>query len=410
MRNIHLLRNNGHLEGVLELPSSKSISNRVLLIKELSGRYFHIDNLSTADDTTLMNQILEYPEKLVNTGNAGTVMRFLTAFFANKEGEWELIGSERMKSRPIKELVEVLRSLGADIEYLGNEGFPPIRINGKALVGGKCSINAEVSSQFISALLLIAPSLEKGLEIKMEGSAVSFPYVAMTLRLMKYFGVKANVKRNMIKVDPQKYKPKRFLVETDWSAASYIYALVSMSESANVEILGLKKKSLQGDSILCDIMQKFGVKTKFKRDRVILSKKEIKINKFEYNFVQNPDLIPTFATLCTVLKVPFHFRGINALRYKESDRVQALNLELEKLGLKMKVAENEMIGSEFFDTEYDHKVLNTYSDHRLAMSFAIAAATNPNLVIQDSDVVSKSYPDFWADLEKIGLQFGYLAE
>ncbi len=410
MSKISLQINNEHLEGVLEIPGSKSISNRILLIKELSGRYFHIDNLSVSGDTLLMQQLLEFPEKILNSGNTGTVMRFLTAYFAIKESEWELIGSERMKSRPIKNLVEVLRSIGADITYLGSEGFPPLKIIGKDLDGGKCVINATVSSQFISALLLVAPKLKNGLELTMQGSPVSFPYVSMTLRLMKYFGVKASVKRNMIRVDAQKYKPKRFKVETDWSAASYIYALVSLSKSAKVEILGLKKKSLQGDYIVSDLMQKFGVKTRFKKDRVILSKKTFKLKKFEYNFVQNPDLIPTFAVLCAIHKIPFHFRGINALRLKESDRVQILTLELEKLGLNLKTTENEMIGKHFTKVEYDHITFNTYGDHRIAMSFAIAASTNSNLSIEDPDVVEKSYPGFWSDLEKIGVKFGYLPE
>lgn len=410
MRRICIQSNNGHLEGVLELPGSKSISNRVLLIKELSGRYFHIENLSTAGDTLLMQQLLEFPEKILNSGNTGTVMRFLTAYFAIKEGEWDLIGSERMKSRPIKNLVDVLRSIGADINYMGAEGFPPLKIIGKDLDGGKCSINATVSSQFISALLMIAPYLKNGLSLTLQGHAVSFPYVSMTLRLMKYFGVKASVKRNMIRVDNQNYKPKRFQIESDWSSASYIYAMVSLAKSANVEILGLKKKSLQGDSVISDIMQKFGVKTRFKKDRVILNKKAFKLKAFEYNFVQNPDLIPTFAVLCTVHKIPFHFRGINALRLKESDRVETLALELAKLGLNLETTENEMIGKDFFETEYEHKVFNTYGDHRVAMSFAIAASSNSNLVIEDPDVVEKSYPNFWSDLEKIGIKFGYIQE
>ena len=410
MRKICLQSNTGHLEGVLSLPSSKSVSNRVLLIRELSGRYIHIDNLSEAGDTLLMQQLLEFPEKILNTGNTGTVMRFLTAYFAIKEGEWELIGSERMKSRPIRNLVDVLLSLGADITYMGNEGYPPLKIVGQDIQGGECVINAEVSSQFIWALLLIAPMLKNGLEISLQGSAVSFPYVSMTLRIMKYFGVKANVKRNMITVDHQKYKSKRFHVETDWSAASYIFAMVSLSKTSKVEIMGLEKKSLQGDSVVSTLMQKFGVKTRFKKDRILLTKKPFKLKNFEYNFVQNPDLIPTFAVLCTIHKIPFHFRGINALRLKESDRVEALSVELEKLGLKLKTTENEMIGTDFFEAEYDYKTFNTYGDHRIAMSFAIAASTNSNLVIEDPDVVEKSYPGFWSDLESIGLKFGYLAE
>ncbi|MFC2113780.1 3-phosphoshikimate 1-carboxyvinyltransferase, partial [Bacteroidota bacterium] len=343
-------------------------------------------------------------------GNTGTVMRFLTAYFSIKEGEWELIGSERMKDRPIKDLVNVLNSIGADITFMGKVGYPPLRIVGKELEGGTCSINASISSQFISALLMIAPLLKKGLEINMEGDAVSYPYVAMTLRILKHFGVKATVKKSRILITPQKYKPKRFHVEADWSAASYIYALVSLSESANVELPGLIKKSLQGDRVVADLMLKFGVKTKFKKDKVVLTRKNFKLKKFEYDFRHTPDLVPTFAVLCAVHRIPFHFKGINALRYKESDRVQALSVELEKLGLKVEVHDDVLIGSEFFDTEYEIKQIETYSDHRIAMSFAIAAMKYPNMVIQDPDVVEKSYPVFWSDLEKIGFRFGYIAE
>jgi len=396
------------LRGRIDLPSSKSISNRVLLIKALCGEPFRILNLSESGDTRLMRELLEENGKMINTGNTGTVMRFLTAYYAITEGQRDLIGSERMKERPIKHLVDTLIALGADIEYLGKEGYPPIRINGKKLKGGRCEIDATVSSQFVSALLMVAPFFEEGLELIMKGEPVSYPYIIMTIRLLEDYGIRVRKWKNKITIRPQRFKPKQIKIEPDWSSASYIYALASIFSKVDIELLGLGKRSIQGDSIIPELMKGFGIKTVFKKGSAFLSRIPVRKKKMVFNFKDNPDLVPTFAVLCALHSIPFHFSGLESLKIKESNRIEALAMELEKLGIKVSFSDTEMLSESFGNLTFESKEIKTYNDHRIAMSFAIAACKCEDLIIEDPDAVEKSYPLFWADLESLGVLFRYL--
>ena len=410
MKRIKLASKAEILQGRIELPSSKSISNRLLLIRALCEEAVKIQNLSDAGDTVLMKEALAEPSALVNTGNTGTVMRFLTAYFAVSDGQRDMVGSERMKERPIKSLVDALVSLGAEIEYLGREGYPPIRINGKKLKGGRCEIDATVSSQFVSALLMVAPTFEEGLELVMKGEPVSYPYIAMTISLLEKFGIRVRKWKNKIAIKPQKFKAKSIKVEPDWSAAAYIYAMVSLFPKANVELVGLTKKSLQGDSIVRELMRGFGVKTTFKKGSAFLSRIPMRKKKMAHDFKDNPDLVPTFAVLCSLHKIPFHFKGLQALKIKESNRIEALANELKKIGVLVNFTDEEMIADSFNNLSFEEGEIKAYSDHRIVMSFALAAASIGDMVIDDPEAVEKSYPAFWSDLEKLGVVFRYLSK
>lgn len=408
MKKIKIEHINQRISGKILLPSSKSISNRALVIRALSGQNFPIKNLSMAGDTIKLINILEHPEeKIINTGNTGTIMRFMTAYYAIKEGEWDLIGSERMKERPIKNLVEVLRSFGADIEYLGKEGYPPLRIRGRKLTGGKCKVDATVSSQYISALLLIAPLLKKGIEIELVGDPISFPFIKMTLKMLEYFGVRVKVKGKHIYIAPQNYQPAELTIEADWSSAAYLYALAAVNDDVEIELPGLKKDSWQGDAIVAKLMKPFGVDTVYQKNGISIFRTKRKIKKFDYNFKANPDLAPTFAVLCATLKIPFRLEGIHALRIKESDRVAVLEEQLKNLNMNVKSTESTLIGEVNKQVSFLNHVIKTYSDHRIVMSFVPALCVNREMMIEDPDVVEKSYPSFWTDLEKLGILFRY---
>ncbi|MFK7905147.1 MAG: 3-phosphoshikimate 1-carboxyvinyltransferase, partial [Chitinophagales bacterium] len=326
-----------NIKGNIKLDGSKSISNRVLIIRALCGDNFEIENLSTSDDTKAMLKALDQAQgntARIDVGAAGTTMRFLTAFLSNKEGDWILTGSERMKQRPIGVLVDALRTLGADIEYIENEGYPPLRVKGKKMDGGTVNINAGVSSQYLSALLMIAPVLQNGLSLKLEGDLVSKPYLTMTLKMMNYFEVKSEwIDEQTIFVPSQSYQTKPFFVESDWSAASYHYALAAFGEEVNLSLEGLLKESLQGDSVLPSIMKTFGVETVYGDKVVHLSKKESTASDFQYNFVECPDIAQTLAVVCGGLKIKGSFSGLVTLSIKETDRTAALQEELAKFDI-----------------------------------------------------------------------------
>lgn len=409
MKSIKLASKPEILKGKIELPSSKSISNRVLLIKAMCEEAFKIQNLSEAGDTQLMKQILEENGSTINSGNTGTIMRFLTAYYAVLEGKRDLIGSERMKERPIKSLVDTLIELGAEIEYLGKEGYPPIRIIGKKIKGGHCEIDATVSSQFVSALLMVSPTFEEGIELVLKGEAVSYPYIIMTIRILEHYGIRVRKWKNKITIKPQKFKPKPIKVEPDWTTASYIYALASLYHKVDIELPGLLKNSIQGDSILRELMRGFGVKTVFKKGSAFLTRIPMKKKKMIFDFKDNPDLVPTFAILCSIHKIPFHFTGLQALKIKESNRIEALANELTNIGIMVNFTDMEMSADSFDNLSFESKRIKAYGDHRMAMSFALAANKIENLIIEDPDVVEKSYPSFWADLESLGVVFRYLS-
>lgn len=398
---------NAHIKGVIILPTSKSISNRLLIMSSLSGGNLKPKGLSDSDDTRAMQQILSSKEGIHDVGHAGTTMRFLTAYFATKPGTVVLTGSERMKKRPIAVLIDLLRELGADIQYIGNEGFPPLRITGKKLHGGKQEINPEVSSQYISALLLIAPSLPGGLELVLKGSAVSASYINLTLQLMRQAGISYTWNHNTIKVVPGNYSTGEFPVEPDWSAASYWYAITALAKKTEVFLPGLSGNSLQGDSTLVKLFESLGVQTNMNDKGVNPLKTGSPVTSLEYDFTLTPDIVQTLVPVCSVLGVPFRFTGTQTLRIKETDRINALCREMRKFGV---ILEHGSDGgwiswdgrSTFIPRE--NVLIESYDDHRMAMAFAPLCLRTGSIMIKDPEVVSKSYPGYWQDLEKSGFE------
>ena len=392
------------LRASVQLPASKSISNRALILNALSYSPYDIQNLSDCDDTEVMVKALNSDSRDFDIKAAGTAMRFLTAFLSKIVGEWTITGTERMKNRPIKLLVDALNSLGARIEYIEKEGYPPLRIFGSALQGGEISLAGGVSSQYISALLMIAPLMEKGLTLHLEGNIISRPYINLTLQLMEQFGVKAIWNGQTIKILPQEYKPIRFTVESDWSAASYWYSIMALSKNAEIELLGLFKNSLQGDAAGAKLFAQLGVGTTFTDRGVVLKYNGNAVKKLIYNFVNEPDLAQTFVVTCVLLNIPFRFTGLQSLKIKETDRIEALKTELRKLGYLLTDSNDSILewNGERCEPEAD-PIIATYEDHRMAMAFAPAALVLPKgLKVADPEVVTKSYPASWEDLRKAG--------
>jgi len=397
------------LKGEITLPSSKSISNRILIINSLSYSPYEIDNLSDSDDTKVMEAVLNANTNHFDIGHAGTAMRFLTAFLSKIAGEWILTGSERMRQRPIGILVDALRKLGASIEYTENEGFPPLKILGTSLKGGVLELDGSVSSQYISALLMIAPTIPGGLTLKLLNQVTSKPYIELTLNLMKQFGVYHSWKENEIRIDEQTYHPVKFSVEADWSGASYWYAMAALSGECDLLLKGLRLQSLQGDAAQSEWFENyFGVQSKQEGNDVHLTKKEVpKLKLLELDFIENPDIAQTFAVLAVCQKIPFHFKGLTTLKIKETDRIQALQTELSKFGATLtEPAEGELEWDGTFTySSVNHPiVIETYHDHRMALAFAPAAMVYPEIVINDPDVITKSYPAYWEDLKQVGFR------
>lgn len=392
------------LNASLLLPSSKSISNRVLIINQLSGKSYRPMNLAECEDTNVMVDGLNTTEEVVDIRAAGTAMRFLTAYFAVTPGCHVLTGTVRMKKRPIRVLVDALRSLGADVEYIGEEGFPPLRIVGKSLEGGELVVDGGVSSQFVSALLMVGPMLTKGLRLVLKGITVSRPYIDMTLQLMRHFGAQADWEnRQIIQVSPGGYRSVPIVVEADWTAASYWYEVVALAKRGEVELAGLRSQSMQGDSSVKELFGQLGVETIFTDRGVLLRKQPIAVKCLEHDFVNQPDLAPTFVVTCALLGIPFRFSGLQSLRIKETDRVEALVRELGKLGYDLKQDSASEISWDGKRRPIEKvPAIDTYEDHRMAMAFAPVACCIPELVINDPQVVSKSYPDFWKDMQKAG--------
>ncbi len=392
------------IKGVIELPTSKSISNRVLIINALSGSEYQVEKLSNCDDTRVMLQVLSSNDTQFDVGAAGTSMRFLTAFLSKIVGKWEITGSERMKNRPIRLLVEALNNLGAKIEYIEKDGYPPLRIFGSALQGGEVSMEGSISSQYISALLMLAPTMQKGLRLSLTGKIISLPYINMTLSIMKDFGIKYYWKDNQIFIPSQTYKPIPFTVEADWSAASYWYEIMALTTIPTaITLKGLYKKSIQGDAAIANIFESLGVKTKFSKDGVVLTKQPPIKGKFVYNFVNQPDLAQTCVVTCCCLNIPFYFSGLQSLKIKETDRIAALIAELKQLGYIIYEKEDGVLE---YNNErckpIENPIIRTYDDHRMAMAFAPVCLVNKTIDIQEPHVVTKSYPAFWSDLQKCG--------
>lgn len=399
-----LSKKDKNLNGTINLPSSKSISNRLLIIHSLSNSDKPIENISTSDDTIVMQKALHEKRNLINIGHAGTAMRFLTAYFSIIPGERIITGSERMKQRPIKILVDALRILGAEIEYEGNEGFPPLKIKGKNLKGGKTELNGNISSQYISALLLIAPILKGGLTLHLTGNIISRSYIEMTLKLMEQSGILWSWKGPDIHINEQSYNSERFFVESDWTAASYWYEMLSLSDSGSITLKNLHSESLQGDCILPSWFKGFNIKSKFKGDDVILEKTDSLVPKnLKLNFTENPDLAQTMVVLCVLKNIPFHFTGLKTLKIKETDRIFALKTELAKLGANItEPANGELSWDGSLSLKKDPiPCFSTYTDHRMALSLSPVAMCR-DIIIDSPEVVTKSYPLFFKDLVQTG--------
>ena len=390
------------INGRVNLPASKSISNRVLLIHALANGEWPIENLADCDDTNTLFRALHSDSHRFDIGHAGTAMRFLTAFLARTSGEWEITGSERMKQRPIGVLVEALNRLGAKIEYLEKNGYPPLRISGSLLTGGTLEMPASVSSQYISALMMIAPYMEKGLTLRLTGKIVSGSYIDMTTRIMRDFGAKVTRDGTSVQVAPVPYKPVPFRVEADWSAASYFYELLTIAGDGEVRLPGLLSDSVQGDARQIGVWEKLGVTTRFADNEAILSKSQPQISRLEYDFVEMPDLVQSFAVACCLTDIPFRFSGVETLRIKETDRIAALMTELAKLGYLLEAdGDNQLLWRGEKNTPDVHPEIHTYHDHRMAMAFAPATLKHPNLIIRDKEVVTKSFPGYWEELNRL---------
>ncbi len=401
------------IKGEITLSGSKSISNRVLLIRALSGNNFDIINLSDSDDTVCMHHLLLSNESTMDAHHAGTTFRFLTAFLATKPGSQTLTGSPRMKQRPVKALVDALNELGAHIEYLENEGYPPLKINSpKGIWKNEISLPASISSQFITALLLIGPVLPQGLTIHLEGDIVSRPYIEMTIGIMSDFGVNVTWEGQTLCVAHQKYVPKTYHVEADWSAASYYYEISGLSHSAEIILSGLHKNSFQGDAAVVEIGSKLGIETIFGEHKITLIKKEGVLfpKNIEYNFINVPDIAQSISVLCAGIGCNVLFSGLQTLKIKETDRIAALKKEHSKMNValnKMPDRFSSKTGVEYYLQEGQSQCgeeipsIETYNDHRMAMCFAPLGLLFP-IRINDPTVVSKSYPGFWKDLSSLG--------
>jgi len=398
---------NKTLVGSIVLPTSKSIANRALIIHALSNSPFPIANLSDSDDTRVMQQVFNSNSNHFDIGHAGTAMRFLTAFLSKIVGEWIITGSDRMKQRPIGILVDALIKLGAKIEYLENDGFPPLKIYGSHLKGCVLELDGSVSSQYISALLMIAPTLEDGLTLRLKNKIMSRSYIEMTLKLMEQFGVTHVWKGNEIRISEQKYIARQFSVEADWSGASYWYEMAVLAEDVDLELIGLTTESLQGDSVLANWFEKLGIQTEATEKGSRLTKNGNPLPKFlQLDFIENPDVAQTFAVLCVMKQIPFHFTGLETLKIKETNRIAALQDELAKFGAKIEEpAHGELKWDGTFPIEKQSlPEIETYHDHRMAMAFAPACQIFGSLIILDPMVITKSYPGFWDDLKKVGFE------
>jgi len=392
----------------IQVTGSKSEANRLLVLQALF-QGLGIDNLSNSDDTQVLQKALQSSSDVIDIHHAGTAMRFLTAYFSIQENrEVVLTGSSRMKERPIRVLVDALRALGSDIKYEENEGFPPLRIKGKQLLKSEVSLKANVSSQYISALLLIGTVLENGLILSLEGKITSVPYINMTLSLLNDIGVKTSFVENVITVkknnSPSKsVNQKALVVESDWSSASYFYSLIALSEiETSITLSSYKENSLQGDSALIEIYREFGVETIFVENSIQLKKTEYKINSKTFHLENTPDIAQTIAVTSFGLGIACDLYGLHTLKIKETDRLEALKIELEKLGATVTITD-ESLHLKKSDAIQDNITISTYQDHRMAMAFA-PLALKTSLKINEAEVVSKSFPSFWTDLKILGIQ------
>ena len=407
------------IKAEIALPASKSFANRLLIMKSFNS-FMEIDNLSDANDTVLLQQLINLMQDkiqsnfirntaesiILDAGPAGTVYRFMTARLAIEPGNWILTGSDRMKQRPVKLLVEALRTLGADIEYGEKEGFPPLYIKGKKLKGGAVTIEAGVSSQYISALMMIAPALENGLQLTLDGTIGSLPYIEMTARLMEETGINIQRYKNSYHIPPQDYTSKHLTVEPDWSAASYWFQMVALNPDAEVLLKDLTPNSLQGDSAVSILFESIGVDAQFTSEGLLLKHIQDKATFFKADFTDIPDLAQTFAITLAAKGIPAQLSGLRSLRIKETDRITAIIKELAKAGYQAIERDNFVLEipqqKQKLTTQNLIPCINTYHDHRMAMCFAPLTLTGIPLQIDNPMVVEKSYPKYWDHLIQAG--------
>ena len=403
--NLFLKASSLQLPASISITGSKSETNRLLLLQALFPN-LTLANTSNSDDSEVMQKALKGNQEVVDIHHAGTAMRFLTAYFAVNEGrEVILTGSQRMTERPIKVLVEALQQLGAQISYEKEVGYPPIRIKGQKITANKVTIPANVSSQYISALLLVAPKLENGIELTLEGEITSIPYIKMTLALLNEIGIETHFTGNTILIKPltTSPKPQTLTVESDWSSASYFFSLVALSNEASISLSSYKQSSLQGDSALVKIYEQMGVKTHFDENKMTLVKQpNFKFERLNLDLNNTPDIAQTIVVTSLGLGICCHLTGLHTLKIKETDRLEALRIELTKLGAKISVT-NDSLTLEATHHINSNVKIATYNDHRMAMAFAPLALKVP-IEIENAEVVSKSYPDFWEDLRSLGFE------
>lgn len=400
---ITLTHPTGVLRGSVNLPASKSESNRALIIKALSGASSQLENLSEANDTQVITRLLQSTANELNAEDAGTVMRFMTAYLAVTDQQKIITGTPRMQQRPIGVLVDALRQLGAQIEYLGQEGFPPLKFNGFDRTQNHpaaLQVRGDISSQYISALLMVAPLFPKGLTLHLQGKIGSRPYILMTLSLMKHFGVHGTFDGTTITILPQEYRANQYTIESDWSGASYWYSLVALAKEATIELKGLRKESFQGDSVIATIMEHLGVRTTYLADEVILTKTD-RLEPFRFDFTDCPDLAQTIAVVAAAKGIAAELTGLESLRIKETDRIAALQNELAKIGGGLEDQGNGLFRVLPVKEIAADPAFDTYEDHRMAMAFAPLALLTP-VKIAEPGVVRKSYPRFWQDLAQLG--------
>ena len=386
------------------LSSSKSESNRALIIQAISKNEIELNNISSSEDSKILIDALNNLNTVstINCNHAGTTFRFLTAYLSTLNGQWILDGSERLQKRPISYLVDALNKLGANIIYLEKNGFAPIKVQGTNLNNDFVEIDGNISSQFISALLLIAPSLKNGLNIKINGPIFSKSYINLTLKLMKEFGIQYKCSNNLIEIHPQEYLSRKYIIENDWSAASYWFSMAALSKESKICIKGLKKNSFQGDAILMEYYKDFGVHSHFNNSELIIEKKNNAVKKqIKIDLKDNPDIAQTIAVTSVGLGIECHLKGLDTLKLKESNRLEALRIEFEKLGIKTEVDHESIIIEGNQTLKFQHEIA-TYNDHRMAMAFAPLSLRTKHLKIKNPEVVKKSYPEFWMDLSEAG--------
>lgn len=388
---------------VKNLPASKSISNRAIIIKALAGNAAQLLNLSDANDTRLMLRLIESKQQILDVEDAGTTMRFLTAFKSVRGEACEITGTDRMKHRPIKMLVDALRTIGAQLEYLEQDGYPPVKIIGfPGQKNREVIIRGDVSSQYISALMMIAPTLPQGLLIRFEGKVTSRPYLEMTASLMRQFGAFVDFTDAGINIPHQQYRPTNITVESDWSAASYWFAFTALAAKAEITLPNITLESLQGDRVIVEIMKPLGVNAQLKGTDLVLTKGK-HVSEIGWDFTDCPDLAQTVAVVCAAKGIVGKFTGLESLRIKETDRIKALQNELQKIGASFTEVEGKWVLTPGTKTIPDHVLFNTYLDHRMAMAFAPLSAL-ANIVIEDPAVTRKSYPKFWDDVVLTGVK------